>query len=163
MMCSDPRKAASASGRSNPCVSEITPMTIGILGSRYSVLTSEKEMSQRFSESLARIPVSNPKHSSGLRRSYARPPRFNPIQRLPQHVRRFLGGVQGSFCHLRLSRDPLLKLVAPHARVIHVSGRMQRKIPARLVVPAIHLPQAPFFFLRDPRHLRLVRVKRGQR
>src|ERR1022692_1046169 len=38
MMCSDPRRSLMASGRSRPCVSEMTPIRMADLRSQFSVL-----------------------------------------------------------------------------------------------------------------------------
>src|SRR4051812_37955206 len=62
-----------------------------------------------------------------------------------------------------MSFNPLRQLIAPDARMINIRRGVQGEVAARLVVGAIHCTQAALFFLRDARHLRLVRIERRQR
>src|SRR5580658_554041 len=151
MMRSDPRRACSASGRSSPWVSEMTPMRIAV--------PSEKT-SQRFYESLARC---SPESSFAYLRCHCHPPRVDTIQRLPQHARRVLGRIQGRARGFGMSADTLFKLLTPHVRMVDIRRGMQGEIAAGLVVGAIHFPQTALLLLGNARHLRLVGIESRQR
>src|SRR6266478_289626 len=91
------------------------------------------------------------------------PPCLDAVQHGPQSFGRSLGGSQRFFGSLRIGLDPLLQLFAPHLRVVHVSGGVQRKIAASLLIGAIEFTQAAIFFLRQARHLRFVGIESRQR
>src|SRR5579863_3272637 len=90
-------------------------------------------------------------------------PRFDSVQRAPQHASRVLGRVQSCVRRLWIHFNPLLQLVAPHPRMVYIGGGVQREVSAGLVVGSVHFAQPALFFGRHARHLRFVSIERSQR
>src|ERR1700676_2513032 len=183
MMCSDSRSACSASGRSRPCVSEMTPIRMGAHGSTlrrglragWGVLAWVENKSSCARQDGRWPALSLPKGRPSPH-GYRCPlriselcslrhcaTRVDSIQGLPQHARRALGGVQSRLRRLRVGGDAIFELVAPNPRVVDIGGGMEREVSTGFVVRGVHISQAVFFFLGDARHLRFVRIESGQR
>src|SRR5579864_496277 len=59
--------------------------------------------------------------------------------------------------------DALFELLAPDIRVVYIGCGVQREVAAGLVIGAVGLAEATFFFLRNARNLRLVGIESGER
>src|SRR5262249_20259191 len=87
---------------------------------------------------------------------------LHAIQSVPQRLR-------DSRCRFERPRLALtvmrlgFQLLAPDARVMHVSRLMDGKVRAGLGVSAVHLFESARLFRGDARHLRLIGIKRSQR
>src|ERR1700737_969978 len=71
--------------------------------------------------------------------------RLDSVQPTPQRFRRSLSSGQRLLCRLRVSFQLRAELLSPDPRVVHISGTVQRKVPARLVVRPVHLPESSRF------------------
>src|ERR1700693_5984104 len=86
-----------------------------------------------------------PRLYGNLRCRAFHPPCLDAIQHGPQSSGRSLSRSQRFFGSLRIGLDPLLQLIAPHLRVVHVGGGVQSKIPASLLIGAVEFTQAAIF------------------
>src|SRR5207302_2496073 len=102
-------------------------------------------------------------HTGRLLSYFEHAPFRNPVQRIPQSLRRLFRRRQRTLGPRWIGLHPLRQLLFPHVRVIYIRGGVQSEVSRRALIRAIHLPQSTILFCRHSRHLRLIRVKRRQR